>query len=228
MSTIAPAPSRSLERWGALGGIAYVILFLGGVILAYSGQPDGDAPPAKVISYYADSGHRDKIFIGWVLVMLGVFSLLWFLAALRQFLRRVDADGFLTNLATIGGTVYAAMTLAAISLDTAIRTMSDDTFRHQVFPALIHAAGDSGYVIHSAGGIGIGALIIATSAAAARAGVLPRWAGTVGIIVGVLALGSILFLPQFLIALWLIFAGWLLYRATAAVPPAAPAVPPVP
>jgi hypothetical protein len=38
-----------------------VVLFIGGAILAFSGQPDSSSAPSKIIAYYGDSGHRDKI-----------------------------------------------------------------------------------------------------------------------------------------------------------------------
>jgi hypothetical protein len=221
--TATPAVRRpGLGRWAALGGAAYAVLFVGGAIVSLSGQPDSDAPPAEVIQYYGDSGHRDKIAIGWALILLGVFFLLWFLSALRQFLRRIDGDGLLTTLATVGGTVYAALTLTGIGFETAIKTMSDDTFNNRVFPALIHAASDAGYVLHSTGGVGASALIIATSLAAMRAALVPAWAGGVGIAIGILALGSIFFIPQILIALWLLAASLLLFRAASVGPEVLP------
>src|SRR5256885_14641070 len=79
------------------------------------------------------------------------------------------------------GGVYATTTLVGWSVNAAVKTMSDDTFGHRVFPELIHAADDAGYVIHAAGGIGIGTLMIATSVVTMRAGRIPGWAGWVGI-----------------------------------------------
>jgi hypothetical protein len=187
------------------------VLFVVGVILTDSGAPDFDAPPAEVISFYGDSGNRDQIALGWGLILLGVFGFLWFLGALRQFMRRIDADGLLTTMATIGGAVYASLTLAGASLQAGILTMSDDTYRDQVFPALIHAARDSAYVMHSGGGVGAAALIVAASLAAARARVVPGWAGITGVVIGVLALGSICFFPQMLVALWILVASFLLF-----------------
>ena len=205
----------SLERWAGLGGVAYVVLFIVGVILAVGGgQPDNDSAPDVVSAYYRDSGHRDRISVGWILVVLAIFFFLWFLSSLRQTLRRLDGDGFLTMLATIGGAIYAALALAAISVDMAIRTMSDDTFQHTVYPGLIHAAGDLGYILHSSGGIGAGSMMIAASLAAQRARAVPAWAGWAGVVAGVLALGSIFFFPQFLIAVWLLIVSVLLFRAT--------------
>jgi len=43
---MAPVEARrphGVERWADLGGILYVVLFIGGVLLAFSGTPNGDA-----------------------------------------------------------------------------------------------------------------------------------------------------------------------------------------
>jgi hypothetical protein len=214
MSGISPIPvRRTLEQWGGLGAVAYVVLFAGGSILAYAGQPDTSEPPATLISYYGDSGHRDKIVIGWLIVVVGVFFFLWFLGALRQFLRRIDDQGMLPAVATVGGAVYAALTLAGRSVDMALKTMSDDTFRHQVYPELIHAADDAGYVLHAAGGAGLGALMISASVAAWKAARIPIWAVWLSTVFGVLAVFSVFFIPLFLNALWLLVAGFLLFWA---------------
>jgi hypothetical protein len=220
-ATQPPLVRRGLERWAGLGAVAYVVLFIAGTLLAYGGQPDTGGPPGKLVAYYSDAGHRDKVLWGWFLAVIGVFFLIWFLGALRRTLSRIDTDGTLTTVATAGGAVYAALTLADVSVNTAIKTMSDDTFHHQVYPSLIHAADDAGYVLHSSGGAGAAALIVAASVLAGRAGRIPRWAGVLGVIVGVLAIFSIFFLPQWLIALWLLAAGVLLFRAPETAPGAA-------
>jgi hypothetical protein len=202
---------RGLEQWAGLGGVAYVALFIIGIIFAEGGQPDTGGDQAKVRAYYADSGHRDRINVGWILTVLGLFFFLWFLSSLRLTLRRLDGDGLLTTLAAIGGAVYGTLALAAMAVNAALKTMSDDTYRHTVYPELIHAADDLWYVLHATGGIGAGAMMIAASVVALRARVLPAWAGWIGAISGVLALGSIFFFPQFLIALWLVIAGLILF-----------------
>lgn len=214
MSTTAGRRESGLARWAALGGAAYVVLFIAGIVVKDNGVPDFDAPPAEVIAYYSDSANRDQIALGWGLVILGVFFFLWFMSAVREFMRRIEAEGLLINLATIGGTVYAALTLAGIGLETGVQTMSDDTYRDQVFPALIHAARDAGYVLHATGGVGAAALIIAVSLAALRAGLVPAWAGWVGVVIGILAIGSIFFFPMALIAVWLLVVSFLLFQAT--------------
>jgi hypothetical protein len=209
---LAAARSGSGVQWAALGGLAYVVLFIVGSIVMFEGAPSGeDASPAEVIAYYSDSGNRDRVSIGWILTGLGIFGFLWFLGALRQAVRRVDGDGLLTGVTTIGGTVYAALAFAAIALNTAIRTMSDDTYRNQVYPGLIHAADDAGYVIHATGGAAAGAMMIAASLAFLRLATVPRWAAWTGVALGVLAIGSIAFFPQIGIALWILAVAILLF-----------------
>ena len=57
MNTIAPARSSAgLARWAALGGILYVVLFIVGTILMFSGEPDSDASPAT----YAGKRRMDR------------------------------------------------------------------------------------------------------------------------------------------------------------------------
>jgi len=203
MSTVPSIRSSAgLARWASLGGILYVVLFVIGTILLFSGSPNGDASPAKVIAYYSDSGHRDRIDIGWLVSGLGVFFFLWFLSSLRRMVRRHEGeDGFLTALTTIGGVVYGSLALVALGLNAGVRTMSDDTYHHQVFPGLIHATG----------GAGASAMIIAASLAAMRAGVVRSWVGWLGVVAGILALVSIFFFPQAAIGLWILVVSGLMF-----------------
>ena len=213
MSTIAAArPRADLARWGALGGIVYVVLFIVGTILLYSGAPDSDSSAAKIIAYYSDSGHRDRISLGWIVAGLGAFFFLWFLSALRRAVRRWEGeDGYLTALSTIGGAVYATLAFAALAVNMGIRTMSDDTYQHTVYPGLIHAADDAAYILHATGGAGASAMIIAASLAAMRAGVIRPWVGWLGIAAGIIGLASILFFTQAAIAIWILVVSGLLF-----------------
>jgi hypothetical protein len=209
-------------RWAGLAGIVYVVLFVVGLIVLLHGLPDSSAPPAEVIRYYRDGGNRDHIHIGFLLILVGVFFLVWFVGALREVVRRLAGDGLLTAVTTVGGAVYAATTLVAFSLDEAIYTMSDDTYNHAVYPGLIHAANDAGYVIHSAGGVGLGAMIVAVSLAALGARALPAWLGWLSVLAGVVVVFSIFFFPWFVIALWLVVASVLVTRASMRAEPVAP------
>jgi hypothetical protein len=215
MNAVQPAAARGGKQlWAGLAGIGFVVLFVVGSIVTFNGQPDSSSAPAKIIAYYGDSGHRDRIGIGWLVILLAVFFFLWFLAGLRQSLQRIDPDGSLSWVATVGGAVYAATTLVGFSLNMAIKTMSDDTFRHQVFPSIIHAADDASYVIYSSGGVGMAALIIGASLVANRAGVLPLWATILSVIIGIVSLVLIFFLPNFLVLIWMLVASAALVRGS--------------
>jgi hypothetical protein len=85
-----------------------------------------------------------------------------------------------------------------------IRTISDDTYRHTVYPRLIHAADDAGYILHATGGAGASSMIIAASLAGMRAAAVPKWAGWLGVVAGILAIASILFFTQAAIGIWIL------------------------
>ncbi len=209
-----------LERWSALGGVAFVVLFVIGNLLIFGGGQAGDDPPAKVAAYFGDSGHRDRINTGWVLAGLGIFCFVWFVAALREAVRRRRGDGMLATLVLLGGGIYAATAFAAVSLDSGIRTMSDDTYRHTVYPELIHAADDGSYVMHAAGGAGLAVLIAAASLHFVRAGG-PQWVLWLGLVVALAALATIFFVTTFLWLAWvLVVSGLLFLRGTSPLAPA--------
>src|SRR3989454_9072406 len=209
---VAVGRPRNVARWAALGGLVYVVLFVIGTILFFSGAPSGDSTPAKVSQWYSDSGHRDRIHFGWILIGLSIIFLLWFIGALRRAVSAVDGEGILTAVVGLGGGVYAALALASGALSDGIRTMSDDTYQHRVFPELIHAAYDATWVMHATGAAALRLLIIATSLAFMWSGVWPTWAGWLGVVVGILALASIAFFPQFLFLLWILVVSFWMFR----------------
>jgi hypothetical protein len=211
-NAVAVARPRSVARWAGLGGVAYVVLFVIGTIMLFNGSPSGDSAPAKVIAWYSDSGHRHRISIGWILLGLSILFLLWFIGALRRAVSIVDGEGILTGVVGLGGGIYAALALASVALSDGIRTMSDDTYQHRVFPELIHAADDATWVMHATGAAALGVMIIAASLAFMWGAVWPKWAGWLGIVVGILALASVAFFPQFLFLLWILVVSIWMFR----------------
>jgi hypothetical protein len=210
-ATVGGRPRTGFGRWAALAGAVYVLLFVVGTIVLFSGTPGGDDPPAKVIAYYSDDGNRNQVNFGWILVGLSIFFLLWFIAALRRAVSAGDRDGILTAVVSLGGGIYSAVALVGVALNAGIRTMSDDTFQHRVYPELIHAADDAGYVIHASGAAGLAAMIIAASVAFMSRGTWPSWAGWLGIAIGVLSLAAIAFFPQFLFLAWILVVSVLMF-----------------
>jgi len=210
-ATVGGRPHTGFARWAALSGAVYVLLFVVGTIVFFTGAKGGDDPLDVVKKWYSDSGHRNQIHAGWILIGLSIFFLLWFVAALRRAVSTIDGEGILTGIVSLGGGIYAACTIVAIGIEDGIKTMSDDTFQHRVYPELIHAADDAGWVIHAGGALGLAAMIIAASAAFMTRGTWPRWAGWLGIVVGVLSLASVAFFPQFLFLLWILIVSVLMF-----------------
>jgi hypothetical protein len=210
---------RGLAEWSALGGIAFVALFIVGLYFMFNGTPDSGGPPQKIIDYYGDSGNRDQIMLGWLFAGLGLLFFLFFVASVRHAVSRSDRSGILATLAALGGGIYAAVALCAVALEAAVMTMSDDTYQHQVYPELIHAVGDAGYVMHAAGGAALGVMILAASIAFIRSGGRSRWFGWLGIIVVLAALATISFIGAIVWMGWIVIASLILFWKGAAADP---------
>jgi len=205
--------SRGLRLWSSLSGLFFVVLAVVGIVFLVDGPTD--ASPAKMTAYYQSSSHRMHTNIGWILTGLGLFALIWFVAALRERVRESEqGDTFLSTVVLVGGTVYVAVGMAAIAVADGIRTMSDDTYHHRVYSGVIHGASDAAYLLIVTAGVGMAALIFATSVAARRYGILPRWVSWFGFVAGVAAILSIAFFPMLVWLLWLAVASVSLFLAS--------------
>jgi hypothetical protein len=216
---------RRLPDWAVLGGVAFVVLFVIGTLLMYSDTPMGDDPPSKMIEYFGDSGHRDRISIAWIVAGFGFLFFLFFVAALREVVLRLEGDGILATLTATGGAIYAALGLTAFSLETGVRTMSDDTYQHKVFPEVIHAADDASWMIHAAGGAALAVMILAVSIAFLRSAAMPSWLGWIGIVGALAALLSLIFFPIFVWLLWVLVVSVMLFVRGVSGPATVRAVP---
>jgi hypothetical protein len=204
-----------LRAWSSLGGIAFTVLAVVGAVFLYDGP--SDSSPAKMAAWYSSSGHRNHINVGWVLLGLAFLCLIWFVAGLRERIavaEQAAAPGasFLTTLVTIGGTVFVAAGVCQIGLADGIKTMSDDTYHHQVYSGLIHAAGDASYIILAGSGVAMASLIFAVALAIFAYGLLPRWVGWFGVVAGVAAIFSLFFFTMLVWLVWIAVASALLFR----------------
>jgi hypothetical protein len=201
--------SRGLRLWSSLSGVVFVVLAVVGAIFLFDGP--SDSSPAKMTSWYTSSSNRAHINIGWVLTGLGLFALIWFVAALRERVRESEAAApeqgtFLSTVVLMGGTVYVAVAMAGIAIAGGIKTMSDDTYHHQVYSGLIHAAGDASYVLVVTAGAAMAALIFASSVAVRRYEILPRWVSWFGFVAGIAAIFSLFFFTMLVWLIWVAVA----------------------
>ena len=205
---------RGLRVWASLGGLVFVVLSVAGAALIFDGPTDSS--PAKMAAWYGSSSNRMHINVGWILAGLGLFALIWFVAALRERVRESEQAAseqgtFLSTIVLVGGTVYVAVAMAGVALTDGIKTMSDDTYHHQVYSGVIHAANDATYLMVTTGGAALATLIFAACAAARRFGILPRWQVWFGYIAGVAAIISIFFFTMLVWLLWIAVASATLF-----------------
>jgi hypothetical protein len=205
--------SSGLRLWSSLSGLVFVVLAVVGAIFLFDGP--SDSSPAKMTSWYANSSHRTHINIGWLLTGIGLFALIWFVAALRERVRESEGEGtFLSTVVLVGGTVYVAVAMAGIAVADGIRTMSDDTYHHQVYSGVIHAAGDASYILVVTAGAAMASLIVATSVAVRRYAILPGWVGWFGYVAAVAAFFSLFFFTMLVWLLWIAVTSVTLFLAT--------------
>jgi hypothetical protein len=206
-----------LRAWSSLGGVASTVLVVVGSMLLFDGP--SSSSPAKMAAYYGSASNRSHLHIGWVLAGLGLFCLVWFIAALRERIaaaEQAEATGasLLSTIVTVGGAAFVAVTLCVIAIASAVKTMSDDTYHHQVYSGVIHAANDASYVMLVSGGAAMASMILAVSLAIFAYGVLPRWVGWFGVVAGVAAIFSIFFFTMAVWLLWIAVASVSLFLRT--------------
>lgn len=204
-----------LHAWSSLGGIAFTVLAVIGAIFLYDG-PQASSP-AKMTAWYSSSANRTHVNIGWVLAGLAFLCLIWFVASVRERVataERAAAPGgsFLATLVAIGGTVFVAAGICQIGIADGIKAMSDDTYQHQVYGGLVHAAGDASYVILAGSGVAMASMIFAIALAIFSFGLLPRWVGWFGVVAGVAAIFSLFFFTMLVWLLWIAVVSVMLYR----------------
>jgi hypothetical protein len=206
--------SRGLRLWSSLSGLVFVVLAVVGSLLLFDGP--SDSSPAKMTSYYDSSSNRLHINIGWILTGLGLFALIWFVSALRERVRESEQAAqeqgtLLSTIVLVGGTVYVAVAMAGIAVTDGIKTMSDDTYHHQVYSGLIHAAGDASYIVLAGSGVAMASMIFAIALAVFSFGLLPRWVGWFGVVAGVAAIFSLFFFTMLVWLLWIAVVSVMLY-----------------
>ena len=203
-----------LRAWSSLGGVAFTVLAVVGAVFLYDGPQDSS--PAKMAAWYGSGSNRTHINIGWVLTGLALLCLMWFIAGVRErvaIAEQADTPGasFLATPVAIGGTAFVAAGICQIGIASGIKTMSDDTYHHQVYSGLIHAAGDASYVVLAGSGVAMATLIFALALATFTLGLLPRWVGWFGVVAGVAAIFSLFFFTMLVWLLWIAVVSVMLY-----------------
>jgi hypothetical protein len=188
------------ERWSALAGVLFVALFA--VALGLSGNT-GDNPN-EVQQWYADDGNQTKQIVAWFLYVGSAIAFLSFLGTLRDMLVRAEGGpGTLSALVFGPGLVFTALYVAAVSFFAAPASLAGDS-DFTLDPNTAQIFTNAGYIALVGGVMVASVLVLSTSTAALRTGILPAWLGWTGLIVAVAMIFSFFFFPI------LAFVGWVL------------------
>ncbi len=188
------------ERWGALAGAAFVVLYVAAFSL---GIEVGDSD-SEILDYYADSGNRTKEAVAFFLIAGAALAFLLYATALRNLVAMVEEETRpLTALAWAGGAVAAALLLAgnAVSRATAFAAMTEG---FEVVPDTREMLETAGFLLFVSAMLAAILLVVAVSLAALRYGVLPRWLAWAGFVTAALLPLAIAFVG------YLVFLAWVL------------------
>ena len=192
-------PSRA--GWiHTLGAIGAILLPLALLVSFFTSSDSGDT--ADELITYAKNNESEV----WLLQIMALGAPLligMFVASLRVRLR--PANEVYQALTVIGGILFVAFLGVGLTL-WAAPLLSPDELTTAGADAYL-AFDDAGWVLLGMAGISIGVMIIAVSLAALDLGLVPKWAGWVSLLLGVVSLATIAAVGIFAWAVWLIAAG---------------------
>jgi len=207
---LAPAVATErgswLARWAPLGGLAFVAGFV--ALIASIGEP-GDTP-AEVIAYAeTHSGRLDAMTL---FALLSLLLLGWFVGGLHVRLLAVGAR-LEATFALAAGAAFALLFFVTLMIWQAPLLELDDegsaslqTSQAETFLGIE----DIGWFTLGGAGVAAGMMIMATSIGARRGGLVPAWAGWVGVALGIIALATIAFFGLIAWLLWITLASLLM------------------
>jgi hypothetical protein len=207
------------ERYGALGGIVFVILLIVSIPMQGS-MPDNTDSAAKILKWLQD--HHSSIEIAAFLGALSALPIIVWAGSLWSRLHRAGDRQFrLALIAVLGLVVGGAgnLTQSAVTATLALefRNLTGPTAK---FFFILGGASSA------AGAIGLATLVLATSVAAFRYRAFPKWVAWLGVLDGILFLvsgysiattsGGISFfgfLSFILWAIWIVATAIIMFRA---------------
>lgn len=210
MATVAaqPPPLRRWERWEPLTGLVFAFLFFVGQDVLALRAPGENATAQKISSFYADKGKYHELVIGKLLVVLSVLFFIWFVALLTSRLRAAEGEpGRLAGTAFGGGIASAVFLGSQTVVGTAVASSLSfaKLFRGgSVDPQLVRLLDGVAYSLLILALFGAAILVAATSIAARRASMFPRWLTASSLAIAIILIPAATAAPVgvALVALW--------------------------
>ena len=213
-------PSRA--GWiHTLGAIGAILLPLALLVSFFTSADSGDTAD-ELISYA--KANETEVWLLQLMALVAPLLIGLFVASLRARLR--PATDVYQALTVIGGILFVAFFGVGLTLWAAPLISADELTTAGAEAYL--AFDDAGWVLLGMAGISIGVMIIGVSLAALELGLLPKWAGWLSVLLGVVSFATIVAVGIFAWTAWLIAAGiFLLLGRDRVVAPAAEAAPAV-
>ena len=219
-----PVDDTKWERYGALGGVLFVVLVVASII-ATGGNVMASDSPSKILKYFND--HPDGIKVSAFLSVLAAVPIIWWAGSLWARLHRAgDRHNRLAVIAVLGLLIGGVgnLTQNAVTAGVALERHNVGATTAKFFYVLSTAFGAGGLV-------GIAVLVLATSAATFRYGAFPRWIGWLGVVDGIVflvgaasiattsdAISTFGFVAFVLWAIWTLATSIVMFRATSPEP----------
>ena len=199
----------SISRYGALTGMAFVVLLII-VRLVEGSLPSADDSTASVIAFWHDN-RDEQIFVA-ILASLAGALFVWFAGVLRGTLREGGDEG-MDTLATIsfGGALIA---MVGLFLGTTLEFAAADTVGDvpvTVTQTLSALQADSYFPIAA----GFAIFQIATGMALLQLALLPRWMAIASIVFGIVWLTPLGFVGILFTVIFVAWTSLALYRGEA-------------
>ncbi len=215
----------SPRRSTGIAGIAFVVLAIAVVILG--GDGDFSRDDAALQEFFLADARQAQAAAAVVLLPFAAAALLWFVAGVRSLLSAEDDRvGLLPAAAGLGGCFFAATFAVGMTTSNSVAAALAFTDAFQFDAGFARYTLILGIILTTASLAGAAVLVVATSLAGGRSGLLPRWLCRSGYVVALLALVSVLLFawPIALVVLWLLACSIVLLRGTKTARPAGPAV----
>jgi hypothetical protein len=169
-----PYPAGA-QKVAAASGIAFAVTLIVTIVLTGATTPEQSAPATEWSKYAADNEGGARI--GALVMIFGVYQLLWFGGYLRSVLGRAEeaARGF----ARMANVVLAGAIVGAVGLGFGVLMNATSLTYEESNPELIrglHNLAGSGFGLGSAG---FAAMLLAAGFINTRVPAVPRWLGIV-------------------------------------------------
>jgi hypothetical protein len=190
--------SSSERRLLGLGGLLFVVIVIAAIAVT-GNSPDTNASPLKILTYYHQ--HKGNMLANAYLLELGVFVGLIFFWFLRELLIDSQADRRLANLGFAGVILFATGGALSGGIHLALWD-SVNNVGVSTLQTLNVMQNDLASILT---GVGQALFLIATGYALVTSGVLARWLGWVGVVLGVVSL-ALPFIGPLWAGVWVIIA----------------------